>query len=218
MSESRISFRQEAMHDTGGVLASSLTVAGVTAAIGLYFVQQAVWQPLHLAVSVISFLILASLVNFFWILRPGGPRFGEANQTTLLRSGLVCLIGSALLASSQEQGISWHLTGVIALALALDGVDGYLARRLNLASDFGARFDMGNRCAAADDPLTPGLDYGQGRCLGFGNRADALYVCRRKLALPPPCRAASPEFSQKNRLRASGYRSFGLPPAAARSN
>ncbi|NJO38390.1 MAG: CDP-alcohol phosphatidyltransferase family protein [Rhizobiales bacterium] len=142
MSQSRITLRPDSLHDTGGVLSSSLTVALVTGAIGWYLVQEAVWQPYHLVVSIISFLVLASLVNLLWILRPGGSRFGEANQATLLRSGLVCLIGSALLASGQSTDVSWHLSGLIALALALDGVDGILARRLNLTSAFGARFDM----------------------------------------------------------------------------
>ncbi|MEZ5930884.1 MAG: CDP-alcohol phosphatidyltransferase family protein [Alphaproteobacteria bacterium] len=142
MSESRVTLRPDVLHDSGGVLSSSLTVAVVTAAIGWYLVQEAVWQPFHLVVSIVSFLGLASLVNFLWILRPGGTRFGEANQATLLRSGLVCLIGSALLASGQPTDMTWHLSGLVALALALDGVDGFLARRLNLASAFGARFDM----------------------------------------------------------------------------
>ncbi|MEM7042991.1 MAG: CDP-alcohol phosphatidyltransferase family protein [Pseudomonadota bacterium] len=142
MSELRVFLRQEALPDTGGVLASSLTVAVLTIGIGWYLVQESVWQTQHLLASGVSFCILASLINFLWISRTGGRRFGEANQATLLRAGLVCLIGSALVSSGQDQQIGWHLTGLIALALALDGVDGFLARRLNLASDFGARFDM----------------------------------------------------------------------------
>ena len=133
--------------DAAGVLASSLTVGAVTAGIGWYFVQEAVWQPHHLLASIISFLALASVISVLWVAQQGishraGARFGEANQATLLRSGLVCLIGSTLMVSGQEPDVSWHLAGLIAVALALDGVDGFLARRLNLASDFGARFDM----------------------------------------------------------------------------
>lgn len=142
MSESRVFLRPEALPETGGVLASSITVAVVTTAIGWYLVQEAVWRPSHLAISLISFFFLATCINFLWISRQGGSRFGEANQATLLRSGLVCLIGSTLLASGQGPEIGWHLAGLIIVALALDGVDGFLARRLNLTSDFGARFDM----------------------------------------------------------------------------
>ena len=142
MSESRIFLRQEVLPDTGGVLASSLTVAVVTIGIGWFLVQESVWQTHHLLASGVGFCILASLINFLWMSRSERTRFGEANQVTLLRTGLVCLIGSALLSSGQDQPIGWHLAGLIALALALDGVDGFLARRLNLTSDFGARFDM----------------------------------------------------------------------------
>ncbi|MGI9418407.1 MAG: CDP-alcohol phosphatidyltransferase family protein [Geminicoccaceae bacterium] len=142
MSQSRVFFRQEPSSDTSGLLTSSITVAVVTAAIGWYLVQEAVWEPRHLLASVVSFLVLASLVNFLWISQKNGGRFGEANQATLLRSGLVCLIGSTLMASGQTPDVGWHLAGLIAVALALDAVDGFLARRFNLASSFGARFDM----------------------------------------------------------------------------
>lgn len=142
MSDLRVFFRSESLQDAGGVIASSCTVAVVTAMIGWYLVQEAVWQPHHLAVSIVSFFLLASIVNFLWVLHPGGARFGEANQATLLRAGLVCLIGSALIATGQGTEIGWYLSGLIALALALDGVDGMLARRLKVASGFGARFDM----------------------------------------------------------------------------
>ena len=38
--------------------------------------------------------------------------------------------------------VSWSLAGLIGIALGLDAVDGWLARRLGLASRFGARFDL----------------------------------------------------------------------------
>lgn len=147
MSESRVYSRHEALPDTGGVLTSSITVAVVTTGIGWYLVQEAGWQTHHLVASLISFLALAAVINVLWISQQvmsqrSVSRFGEANQTTLLRSGLVCLIGSTLLVSSHEPDVGWHLAGLIAVALALDGVDGFLARKLNLASEFGARFDM----------------------------------------------------------------------------
>ncbi|MEM7491361.1 MAG: CDP-alcohol phosphatidyltransferase family protein, partial [Pseudomonadota bacterium] len=41
------------------------------------------------------------------------------------------------------------IVALAALALALDGVDGWLARRAGLVSDFGARFDMEVDCILA---------------------------------------------------------------------
>ncbi len=142
MSQTRVYARQELLPDISGVVASSFTVAIVTTGIGWYFVQESVWQTHHLLTGIVSFLALATLISYLWISQQAGSRFGEANQATLLRSGLVCLIGSTLLVSGQDPTVSWHLAGLIAVALALDGVDGFLARRLNLTSDFGARFDM----------------------------------------------------------------------------
>ena len=68
--------------------------------------------------------------------------FGLASQVTLARSGLVVVLAAALLepALYREQG--WLMAGLALLALALDGVDGWLARRHGEISAFGARFDM----------------------------------------------------------------------------
>ena len=142
MSQSRVFSRHDPLPDTGGTLSSSLTIAMLTAAVGWLLVLEAGWQMQHLITSMIGFFVLASIVNFLWITRQGGDRFGEANQATLLRAGLVCLIGSTLIVGGHEPQIGWHLAGVIGMALLLDAIDGLLARRLGLASSFGARFDM----------------------------------------------------------------------------
>ena len=74
------------------------------------------------------------------------PRpFGAANWVTLIRS-VIALFLLALGISGFGQAIGAELrwvaiTGAL-LALCLDGVDGFLARRLGQASVFGARFDL----------------------------------------------------------------------------
>lgn len=68
--------------------------------------------------------------------------FGRASQVTLARSGLVAVLAAALLQPALYQEQAWWLSGLALAALVLDGVDGWLARRLNETSDFGARFDM----------------------------------------------------------------------------
>lgn len=73
------------------------------------------------------------------------PRFGVANRVTAIRAAIISLAsamivfdyGSAALGRNQE-----FLIGLVALALLLDGVDGYLARRFRLESELGWRFDM----------------------------------------------------------------------------
>ena len=142
MSETRVLSFREATPRIGDTVVCSILVAALTAAIGWFLVWEDVWEPHHLMASVLSFGLLASIINLLWASHRPGPRFGEANQATLLRTGLVCLIGSALIASGQTLEISWHLLGLIGVALVLDAVDGYLARKFRLSSAFGARFDM----------------------------------------------------------------------------
>ncbi len=132
-----------------GIVASSLATALVTGLIGFALLQQG-WPSHPVLAGVLAFVVLAAVVNLCWSLQlgdrsaenPGGSRFGEANQVTLLRAGLVSLVAGALLAIGQTPQDDWSLVLIVACALVLDGVDGYLARRLRLASRFGARFDM----------------------------------------------------------------------------
>ncbi len=142
ISDSRVLSFREAAPRLGDAAISSVTVALLMTGIGWFMIWEAVWQAQHLLAGVISFGILASIVNIHWVMHQPGTRFGEANQATLLRSGLVCLIGSTLIAGGQTPEISWYLVAMIAMALVLDAVDGFLARRLKLSSAFGARFDM----------------------------------------------------------------------------
>jgi len=68
-------------------------------------------------------------------------RFGPANQATTARALLVALVAgfvgehSSTSAAATAAALTLAITG-------LDGLDGWLARRSGLASDFGARFDM----------------------------------------------------------------------------
>jgi len=69
-------------------------------------------------------------------------RFGPANAVTAVRSSLVGLI-TALVATSFTTPISVSLLiGLTVPALALDAVDGWIARRTQTTSELGARFDM----------------------------------------------------------------------------
>jgi phosphatidylglycerophosphate synthase len=69
------------------------------------------------------------------------PAFGLANGVTLGR-GVLTLLLAAFLGVQGGAPIGWLLVALAIAAVALDGVDGRLARRRNEASAFGARFDM----------------------------------------------------------------------------
>jgi phosphatidylglycerophosphate synthase len=72
-------------------------------------------------------------------LPPAG--FGPANQVTLVRAIMTVLV-LALVAESPNLAVTWLAVAVATVALALDGIDGWLARRHGDSSAFGARFDM----------------------------------------------------------------------------
>lgn len=72
-------------------------------------------------------------------------RFGFANTVTAIRAAMVSLIAATVFYPDAWRSISdapWTFAALVLVALALDGVDGYLARRYGQESDLGARFDM----------------------------------------------------------------------------
>jgi phosphatidylglycerophosphate synthase len=99
--------------------------------------------------AVVAALVLRALSA------PGAPgQFGLANRVTLLRAGIAVLFcglgaegvltGEGLAARPIDGRDAWvWLLPLGALgAFVLDGIDGWLARRLQLESALGARFDM----------------------------------------------------------------------------
>jgi len=68
-------------------------------------------------------------------------RFGPANQITTMRAMLVALV-AALIGEPRFPNVATSAAAASVVVSALDGVDGWLARRHQIASRFGARFDM----------------------------------------------------------------------------
>jgi phosphatidylglycerophosphate synthase len=66
---------------------------------------------------------------------------GFANLATAARGTLVALL-AALVGEHVDSPVQYVALAVGTAAAILDGVDGWLARRTNTASRFGARFDM----------------------------------------------------------------------------
>lgn len=67
-------------------------------------------------------------------------RLGAANQVTLVRLALVSALAG--LCTTPHSGLAWIAVVLAMASAALDGVDGWLARRQGTVSAFGARFDM----------------------------------------------------------------------------
>ncbi len=68
-------------------------------------------------------------------------RLGPANLVTTARTALIAFVAGLLL-ESPAAAVATTAVVVSSVAAALDGWDGWLARRTSLSSAFGARFDM----------------------------------------------------------------------------
>lgn len=100
-------------------------------------------SPLPLLVAMGSFAAIALTVTGRVAAFHPHPRFGPANVVTLLRgAGTSALLGLAAAEGAVAAQGSWVAALAAAVLLALDGIDGRIARHTRLASAFGARFDM----------------------------------------------------------------------------
>lgn len=129
-------------------------------------------------------------------------RFGAANAVTLARAAGAALLGGVALAGGPPPGATvatpagmvgaaYLLAGFSAALLALDGIDGWLARRAGLASRFGARFDM--EVDALTALVLSALAWQMGKAgpwvLGIGLARYAFVLAGAvwpRLAAPPP--------------------------------
>jgi phosphatidylglycerophosphate synthase len=101
-------------------------------ACALAMLLERAWPVSLLALGTVAVLLLAHRGAY----TPGG-RFGAANAVTAARLALALIVG---LAPADVPGPM--MAAALTLVWALDGLDGWLARRDGLASTFGATFDM----------------------------------------------------------------------------
>lgn len=109
------------------------------------------WPPLLVAAHLggideltwsLLWLLLLLAVGFAFLRSSGATAFGPANTLTLLRFGLVLLLFEQAGCDELDPAGSWPLFAIAFVALLLDAVDGWTARRFACASRFGARFDV----------------------------------------------------------------------------
>ena len=89
-------------------------------------------------------VIFAAMMRLAFRYRRGRhpfAQFGIANQVTMVRAALVALV-AALVGEPPTAAIATAALAFGVTATVLDGVDGWLARRTGMSSEFGARFDM----------------------------------------------------------------------------
>jgi phosphatidylglycerophosphate synthase len=104
----------------------------VLGALGVALYLERTW-PIA-AAGVASLAALVTVNRSAWT--PSGV-FGWANAVTVLRAVVVWAVGARFQKADET------LLALVVLSLfALDGLDGYLARKRGTASEFGALFDM----------------------------------------------------------------------------
>lgn len=104
--------------------------------------------PVAVACTLFALVTLFALSGF--ARQRGGGSFGAANGITFFRASLIAFVG-AFAAEPPPPGASiwWIAAATAGIALLLDGVDGWVARRTDRATAFGARFDMETDALAA---------------------------------------------------------------------
>lgn len=114
------------------------------------------------AAFAVGVLVVSRLIALDWMLTPflafaagaavtlgflhqswTAPRLGPANVLTLLRLALATLLFLPIMQPGLASGgPGWAILALAIITLALDGIDGPLARANGLAGSWGARFDM----------------------------------------------------------------------------
>jgi phosphatidylglycerophosphate synthase len=145
--------------------------AMLVAAVLAVLVREAGLGAVGLGVGVAAGVLLVLALDH-QLARMRVPRLGPADRVTLVRAALSCgvaaLVGDAYAGAGRSPAL---LSGLAAVALALDGVDGRLARRTATVSAFGAKFD-----GEADAFLIAILS--AGAALSFGPLVVALGAAR----------------------------------------
>ena len=115
-----------------GLIAQGLLLAALAGTVGLGVAG---------SVTGLTFAVIVNAGLAIGLSRHRCEGLGAANSVTLARASLVVAVG-ALVADSFTRAIPVALlVGVSALALALDYVDGWIARRTSTSAALGAQFD-----------------------------------------------------------------------------
>lgn len=125
-------------------LALLLTLSGVgVTTLGLVTAWQSALGLTELYVVHAAFTLAIVAIITTMAAGQGHPwrRPGPANVVTAIRLGLVALIVAAARAVPSPL-LAVVIVGVALVITLMDGLDGWLARRTGLASEFGARLDM----------------------------------------------------------------------------
>ena len=138
--------RSSRVPDEGSLFASfaaNTLVGGIALAVAAQALAQILGlEASHFGKAMALYVVIASSVTAAFRLHVPHDEFGAANRVTLSRALLVCLLGGFIGYEPLLSHHFWLFTGAASLVLLLDGLDGWMARRLGATSPFGALFDQ----------------------------------------------------------------------------
>lgn len=124
-------------------------LSGLTALLTLTLVALYSGQSVFGTASVIvtsGVWLISVAIIFFYVRFHQHKKFGHANVITTLRAAVASILAGcipvAAVLHNANPSVAWIIAITATVTLCLDGLDGYLARKANLCSAFGARFDM----------------------------------------------------------------------------
>jgi phosphatidylglycerophosphate synthase len=127
------------------VQSAPISIAAAGAALGSALVVMAsrsVPAAILGCLVLVAYLAVTTVLLVRGLGAGGATRFGAANVVTAVRSSLVGVCTSIVVVSFVADVSVVALVALVVIALFLDGVDGWVARRTNSSSELGARFDM----------------------------------------------------------------------------
>ncbi len=98
-------------------------------------------SPWYLAKAIAVFALVLLAATRYRRGRHPFPRMGPANQITMARAALVALLAGSI-GEPAPAATAWNAVALGVVVTLLDGIDGWVSRRTQMASAFGARFDM----------------------------------------------------------------------------
>ena len=134
-------------------------VAGVVALFGTTYLTPLSWAGW---LAGVAYLVVATVLVSTALARRKAERIGPANAVTATRSMLIGIVTAVIVTSFTQPVPPAFLVALVVPTLALDAVDGWVARRTRSESALGARFDM-----EADAFLLLVLSAYDGRLIGW---------------------------------------------------
>ena len=121
-------------------------------------------SPLSIAgwAAGVGYLVVSTVLVSIALGRRRAEQFGPANAVTATRSMLIGVVTAVVVTSFTQPVSTVFLVALVVPTLALDAVDGWVARRTRSESPLGARFDM-----EADAFLLLVLSAYDGRLIGW---------------------------------------------------